>query len=465
MHSGVRRTRRQRALRWPLLLILFTPLKCVAPSRQVAATPQRACLVGGTSSTAALDSVTVAAPGPVDVAHLTDPSNVAERFVFAQSYETLMRVDCDGQPYPALARSWTIDASKTRITLVLRDDAHFWDGTQIRAGDVIAAWRSTGSDDTASGRLARRFADAATIVDDRTLLVSLPDTAWRALADPALSIYRSSMGWPEGSGPYRIEDVPGRGVLRMTPTAQRWPRLVIRASPGADARDAIDAGADVVLTGDRAAVEYAATRPELETVPLPWDRTYLFVVPDSARRAAIAPVALLGDSANAFRASLVRDVVRAEARPAEPPYWWDAIPRCISNGSFENADARAATRGRASRVAYRADDHVARELADRFVALVPRAVSAPMSAPDFARALSTGSDLAYVVALPRESLAPCWSVAQLLSSAPWIARAAEAGALIPAVDTRTRAIVRRDHAALAVDWDGTLRIAGSTAHQ
>jgi hypothetical protein len=420
----------------------------------MAAAPRSACLVGA-SPDARPDSLTVAVGGTVDAAHLGRPTSAAERFVFAQAYETMIGVDCAGQPYPRLARSWTIDPSRARVTLQLREEARFHDGTPLSARDVIEAWRATGSDSSVSGRLARRLADAATAVDDRTLLVSLPDTAWLVLADPALAVYRPRAGapGPDGSGPYRVED-SAPGVVRLTPSADGAPRLVVHASRDADLRDAIDAGADVVLTADRPALEYASTRSDLVMPALPWTRAYLFLVPD---RSALA--VLRGDSADVLRSSLARDVVRADARPAAPPFWWSDARQCMSNVSYDYANTRQAGGPRSRRVVYPADDRVGRELAERVVALASHAVAAPMPSAELTRALRAGTDLAYVVALERQPLAPCEAMIELVSSAPWLAGTDVSDVLIAAVDTRARAILRRDRVALAVDRDGTARVA------
>src|SRR6185437_16002817 len=47
----------------------------------------------------------------------------ARPLIAAQLYTPLLTVDCEGQLHPGLARSWTLDASRTRVTLALRPDA------------------------------------------------------------------------------------------------------------------------------------------------------------------------------------------------------------------------------------------------------------------------------------------------------------------------------------------------------
>jgi len=422
--------------------------------------PRPSCSLGATSATPA-ESIAVAASSAIDAAHAPEPTTSAERFAFAQTYETLINVDCEGHAYPGLARSWTTDATKTRVTLLLRDDARFWSGEPVAARDIVAAWQSTGRRSTSWGQLVRRLAEAATIVDDRTLIVSLPDTEWLALAEPALAVYRPSAGppWPEGTGPYRpVESVTGAApaTLTLMPVAPGAPRLVIR-SVRDDARDAIDAGVDLLLTADPVAVRYAATRSDLTTIALPWSRTFALAAPRRTPGVLTEVLSSAGDSA-ALRASLARDAVRAEARGTESTGWWSEISQNCESSHPNGAAPPDAGPG-SRRIVYRADDPVARALAERLVAIGRRATAAPLAPADFERALRIGGELAYVVSLPRAPLTPCRELTALLLSAPWLANGGRLdGLLFPLVDMRERAVVKRDHASAIIEWDGTLRI-------
>lgn len=404
--------------------------------------------------------------GPIDPMHVPTPGNGAERFVFAQLYETLVNVDCEGHAYPGLAQSWTLDATRSRVTLVLRGGAQFWNGKPITASDIVTGWRATGGQSAESSRLARRLADGATVVDDRTLTVSLPDTAWLVLADPAVAVYQPQSGsaWAQGSGSYRVDadatTGPGLAALVALPPDSS-PRIVIRAVPTGDPRDAIDAGADLIVTSDAAAVSYAATRANLSAAPLPWNRAYVIAVPSVIADTARATLSSMA-SDSGLRASLAHDAVHAEARPAAPPYWWSGIQGCASTQPA--GSAAIASGGRPSRrIVYRRNDGVARGLAERLVA-VGRGISAAGLAPsDFARALRGGQDLAYLLDLPRASLSPCQDLTVLAAAAPWVTNGASDGPsadkLVPLIDTRARAIVNRDRVSAMIDWDGTLKIA------
>ena len=405
------------------------------------------------------------------------------RFIDAQIYETLVHLDCEGNLVPALAQSWSSDAT-ARTTFRLRDDARFWNGEVVTARDVVASWQRTAStaQDPAAASVARTLVDVVSLVDDRALAV--PEADVRMLADPALAVNRLTPGaqWPEGTGGYRIASIPGEGTVELTPVVQRsstpTSRVVVRAVSSATARDRIDAGADLMIASDPSVTSYAAARPELRAVALPWNTTYVLLVP---RRAASSPPALASQSpsaADTLRAALARDAVRADARAATPPYWWREARRCALEirGSRTDALQQPAAPYSAGRIVYRNDDPVARQLAQRLVALAGMSasntssalaalapglvVAAPLvaeglDASHFAAALSAGQALSYVVALPARPVAACQRLQGLFAAAPWLP---DDSAIVPLIDTHATAIVRRVPLSFVIDWDGSVRV-------
>ncbi|HEV7515435.1 MAG TPA: hypothetical protein VGR07_03975, partial [Thermoanaerobaculia bacterium] len=258
----------------------------------------------------------------------------------------------------------------------------------------------------------------------RVRLRTAQDTLPRLFAEPALAVFS---GLASVGGPVRrflVSGTDGR------------PTMDFQVLENGDLRDAIDRGVDLAVTRDPAIVEYVAGRPELETYPLPWSRTYILLQPSGAPRLTIA-----GDS---VRRSLARDAVHAEARPAEPPFWWDSLVVCPA---VPDVGGQPLT---ASRIVYPRDDAVARGLAERLVALAGTGSSvraAALDPPELAAALRDQTERAFVIAVPRESLAPCHD-----------ASAWPGGSSIqPLIDTRARAIIRRGSPPLTVDWDGTLQ--------
>ena len=126
---------------------------------------------------------------------------------------------------------------------------------------------------------------------------------------------------------------------------------------------------------------------------------------------------------------------------------------------------------------YRQGDDAARDLAERFVglataagseagelltALVPgrpsqtfrRATGLPDEA--LASALREGADTGYIVSLDRRVFDACREIEALIDRAGWL----DPATIVPLVDTRLRAVVRRGRSGVTVEWDGGLVISG-----
>ncbi|MGH7568431.1 MAG: ABC transporter substrate-binding protein [Gemmatimonadales bacterium] len=396
-----------------------------------------------------MDSVTVTLAEPVDPSRAPVPSSASEALVFRHLYEGLARVDCEGRVLTALAESWQADDEGRRWTFILRPGASFWDGSPVRAEDVVAAWSARSS---AAGPLQFQVV----VTDARTLVVTFarPDAAApRRFGDPALAVTKpaSEAAWPLGTGPYQIVSA-GESITAAPVPGVHGPLLVLRSASAADPRDLLDAGTDALLTDDPAVLDYAAPRPALVSLPLPWSGTYALV---TSRETALA--------AAESRDALARDAVRGEARGAQPPFWWteDGLRSCSAGPATAVSDAAAG----ASRIVYPRGDRLARDLAGRLVALAaagrlwrspppatPRVAAVGLATREFDEALARGDELGYVLALPRQVYDPCREIR---------ARGLDprrAAALVPLVDTRRRLLVRRSRFGVSVDWDGIPRI-------
>jgi len=403
------------------------------------------CVLSTADSTRTSDTLVIGVSGAVDPVHAPVPHSDAERIVFRQLYETLIRLDCTGQAKPGLADAWSASESGRRWTFTLRAGAAFSDGLTVTAADVIASWH--GRDSVGSPAMEVSSESERVLVvrfRERTTTVPL------VFADPELAVTRLVVGqdWPAGTGAYTADTSNGRVIVSPLRGGGLPVLALLRSSGAGDARDLLDAGVDVLLTDEPAALSYAAGRPGFTVTPLPWDRTY----------------ALLGvgvpDISASLRAGLARDAVRVAARPgpASERFWWFASGACRDDpppfaGSLPPSSSRAT-------LVYADGDRPARDLAERLVALgmggaVPaRAVGLP--AADFAAALASGGSAQFVLSLPRAALDSCREVRKLLARAPWLAAA---GARIePLVETRRHVVVRRGAEAFSVDWDGTLRV-------
>jgi hypothetical protein len=379
----------------------------------------------------------VALPGTVDPARAPLPDGEAERFLFRALYETLIRVDCTGRPLPALAQAWTPDDGGRRWTFLLRQDARFWDGEPVTAHDVVAAWAAR---DTL-GALAPwdgPVVQSAQVMSDRVLAVRLRRPSVGVpltLAHPGLAITKPAPGlrFPIGTGRYWIGE-SAQGITLAPAFGDLLPVVRLRPLGAGDARDALDAGADVLVTDDPAVLSYAATRPDLDAAPLPWDRTYVLVPAAGAvDHPAVGP-----------------DAVRVEARAPDGIPWWRTGSTCAPPVSL---GGRTAARG-SRRIAYPRGDPVARDVANRLVALAGPATASALAADALAGELRSPRSAAYVLALPRGVLDPCLATEQLAARIPWL----DPGRVTPLLDVRRQAVLRGGRPALSLEWDGTLRV-------
>jgi hypothetical protein len=206
------------------------------------------------------------------------------------------------------------------------------------------------------------------------------------------------------------------------PSHAHWTVHVVLDDTGAtirplgreDARDMLDTARTLVATEDLALVAYVAARPELEVVPLPWDRTYVHL-----SRAASA----------ALGAQSFSDAVRVDARPAQ-------LSPCDTISASSHAPATESS----SRVVHEAGDRTARDLAERVVALTHASAAAALDRAEFERALRRGNELAYILSVPRSSDDGCDVEQALRLRAEWIAT----GSIHPLIDTRAYAVMPRD---------------------
>src|SRR6185503_8850686 len=414
---------------------------------------------------------TVALAERIDPAHAPRPSNESERLLFRQLYETLIRVDCLGRPVPGLAESWQLDTDGRTWIVTLRENARFSDGSPLRASDVRASWMRDGVGDELR-RDVNRVVRSIVAVNDRDLastLVRHRADAPMALAHPDLAIARrvAASAWPLGTRPgWMAVTAQGQGSATtvVTLTNDSVPAIRFLVAPG-DPRDLLDQDIDLLLTRDPAALDYAATLPQFQSVPLAWQHTHVLLTPGRSRSSpSLSPEA---------RQVLADDAVRGEARGAQDPFWWQSVADC------EVAPlSRPGPFSPIPRIVFDANDAAARDLAERLVGLVratgPAArVFLDVLLPDRPRrtyeratgltgealavALRRGADAGYVLAVDARPAEPCRELQALMDGAPWL----DPETIVALVDVRLQAIVRRGRSGATVDWDGGMLIAGA----
>jgi hypothetical protein len=132
---------------------------------------------------------------------------------------------------------------------------------------------------------------------------------------------------------------------------------------------------------------------------------------------------------------------------------------------------------------YEREDSASRDLAERFVGLagLPAASRGPaqeqaaafldallpaaqrrsfqraigLTGDALAQAQARGNDAGYILSLDRVVLDPCHELRGLIDRIGWV----DAAAIVPLVDTRLRAIVRRGRGGVTAEWDGGLLLA------
>ena len=393
---------------------------------------------------------TVGLTDPIDLSNAPYPSNESERLLFRQIYETLVRADCNGRVVPGLAASWRLDSDGRTWIVTLRENARFADGTPVTAADVRASWSRDAIGDELRPHV-RRLVESLAPAGDRALAITLRRQrvdAPAALAHADLAIAKSvaDSPWPLGtrSGRTAAEGhtrLP-RAATVITVARESLPAIRFRVDPG-DARDLLDDGVDLLLTRDPAALEYAATLPHFQSVPLAWQRTHVLLTPGRSR-----PPPSLSEEA---RQVLADDAVRGEARGARGPFWWQTLPDCEITLSPPREQSSPAPR-----IVYDASDVTARELAERLVGLAMYQRASGLSGEALARARRLGSDAGYVMSVDSRPIDPCRDLQALMDGARWL----DPETIVPLVDTRMQAIVRRGRSGVTAEWDGGLVLAG-----
>jgi hypothetical protein len=417
---------------------------------------------------------TVALSDPIDASNAPRPSNESERVLFRQLYDTLVRIDCQGRVAAGLAASWRLDEDGRTWIVTLRENARFSDGTPVTAADVRASWTRAGMGDELLPTVSR-LVQSVTPVDDHALAITLSNQRAdvpTALAHADLAIAKpvGNSPWPLGTRSRRIAPAGhtplATAAAVIAVTRDNLSTLRFLVAPG-DPRDLLDDGIDLLLTRDPAAVDYAATLPHFQSVALAWQRIYALLTPGRSRSSPS-----ISEDA---RQALAGDAIRGEAQGARGPFWWQMMPACEVS-PISPPDQRVPT----PRIVYDASDAAARDLAERFVGLAratgPAAAAwLDMLLPDRPRrryeratgltgdaltsARRRGIDAAYVMSLDRRPIDPCRDLQALLDGARWL----DPETIVPLVETRRQAIVRRGRSGVTAEWDGGLLIADGNA--
>jgi len=438
--------------------------------------------------------VRVALLDPVDPRNSPSGRNASEEFLFRHLYETLITVDCLGEVRPALAEAWTSSKGGARWTFRLRSGARFSDGTPMVADDVVRSWRDSRLDPM----IQSAGIDSVRAVDTRTLRIYFDRKRPQIplmLSAPAFAVTRIAWGsrWPLGTGPYRIVEesdefsrTADRAITVHPIGGDDGPVISFIEATGDDPRDLLEDMVDLLVTADLMVIEYAAGRADLDTIRLPWDRTYVMLSTSRAMQVSWGgnPINVPPDILD----GLARDAVRGDARGYRSPAWWEDFGSCRQLPSSVYRDSSVPPGAFASsdpyRILYKKDDPVARDLAERIVALAaanpvssseaaafnlavpglgddsPGVTAEGVSESELQWSLWSGEDFAYILPVRRRTPDPCHEVRMWRKDAKWlnILGSSAHEAFIPLVDTRPHVIVRRGRVGLIVDGYGRVLI-------
>lgn len=454
-------------------------------------------------------SFTVALTQTIQADRAPVPHNAAERVLFAQLYETLVQVTCEGKLRPGLATHWTCTADSSTWVFTLRDGARLWDGTRITPQVVKEAW--TANQDCPRERSTaspwswfNARSKTVTVVDARRLAIQLPEPQNAfplLLAHPATAVAlpRPGWQWPVGSGPARLRATTPAALPLLEcrpnphhPDHPAWDKLTFLIRPGADPRDLVGADCDLLMVRQLDTVRFFEGAPGFQVRPLPWDRLYLLVV--SPDRVENPPA--WKDAVERFDPS--RELTGVTGLP-----WSDLV---YPSGPTVTCPQLAGpvTMGRSARrewdlpqyaldartLVFNQDDPGAREMAHRLSALAggtARAVGLPEAAGTFS--LDWQMAGAHLVRLDQSFPSRCLQTAVLLGKASWLQKvglgvtsppgtdslaAAEhdhdlgqddtldrlRSQVVPVAITRPWLITRGDVVGWSLAYDGTLLLGG-----
>lgn len=162
-------------------------------------------------------------------------ADTIDRFVFNQIYEPLLRMNDRGEFVPILATSWEFSEDNMAITLTLRDDVVFHDGTPFNAEAVvfnIMRLRNTTEGTTRAGDVAH-VADVE-VLGEHEVRIHLSQPSGSALAGLAMDgtlmispaayeLHGEDYGRnPVGTGPFEFVEWVGQERVVLARNEAYW---------------------------------------------------------------------------------------------------------------------------------------------------------------------------------------------------------------------------------------------------
>lgn len=145
-------------------------------------------------------------------------------------YETLVRIDSEGEIAPFLATDWQVSDDRTEYVFQLRHDVKFSDGTPFTAETAAFSIHYVQNEWTNGLKSGMDVVAAAEALDEHTLRVQLehPDSQWLWSMGTTIGAMMSPTGVeslasdPVGTGPLLVESFATGESIRFRPRDDYW---------------------------------------------------------------------------------------------------------------------------------------------------------------------------------------------------------------------------------------------------
>ncbi|MBB1510227.1 ABC transporter substrate-binding protein [Tessaracoccus sp. MC1756] len=201
-----------------LALVASVVLSACARPDPAPETAESMLNIGVTTRPDGLDPITVAGAGTPFV-------------LLYNVYETLVKVDSDGNIKPLLSKEWRISEDSLQYTFTLESGAQFASGAPVDADAVVANFeRNRG--DTATAQIRDKWGPVDTIeaIDESTVEITLkqPSHAWLYDLSGPMGIVADPAGFdtintvPVGSGSYVFDTWEEGSYIQLKPNTNYW---------------------------------------------------------------------------------------------------------------------------------------------------------------------------------------------------------------------------------------------------
>lgn len=216
----------QRRWRWASLIVVVALLAgCVGQSPQASTDQARTLTVGATLE-------------PPTMNPSASPAASIPQVLLYNVYETLVKMDAEGNLKPLLAQTWNVSPDRTEYTFRLNQAAKFASGTPVTAQAVVTSFNRIKTETAIQAPLVEQMAvvKSTEAVDEHTVKVTLnhPSNLWLYDISSTAGIIYDPNGLatldttPAGSGPFVLKQWNKGQSVVLASSGSYWgtaPRL------------------------------------------------------------------------------------------------------------------------------------------------------------------------------------------------------------------------------------------------